>query len=159
MEPARACSPAWDMVSPADPSAMASTARGRRQCEGLSVARLRGLRGPASYNTILFNRGRPAADSCTTPSRELREVWRRGAWSIGLGTTPIVCAVKFYTYGQAAGKRFAVSLARKIAPCRIMRTLLLGGVQAVVGVSGARQDARAWKTEVRPTLGASGWDL
>eukprot|EP00964_Phaeocystis_antarctica_P107711 scaffold72383_cov44-Phaeocystis_antarctica.AAC.2 len=66
------------MVSPADPSAMASTARGRRQCEGLSVARLRGLRGPASYNTILFNRGRPAADSCTTPSRELREVWRRG---------------------------------------------------------------------------------
>ena len=28
-----------------------------------------------------------------------------------------------------------------------------------VSVSGARQDARAWKTEVRPTLGASGWDL
>ena len=74
-----------------------------------------------TYNTIFFDRVQEAADSNTPPSRELREVWRRGAWSLGLGNAPIVSAVKFYTYGQAAGKRFAVSFARKSLPSSSLR--------------------------------------
>ena len=42
------------------------------------------------------------------------------------------------------------AVARATAACFVRGEWVVG--------RGWRQDARAWKTEVRPTLGASGWD-
>ena len=62
------------------------------------------------------DRVQAAADSYTPPSKHRRKFGGAALGPLELGNAPIVSAVKFYTYVQAAGKRSSASLARKIVP-------------------------------------------
>ena len=75
------------------------------------------MEGGRAAKTGFFSIGYTALPTAIHPLTESFEKFGDAALGrSALAMPPIVSAVKFYTYGQAAWKRFAVSLPWKIVP-------------------------------------------